>query len=129
MSVNKGTASKILSQAFLDDNKELISSKNPIHTEKVKSLLLGSTQKLETILKIKAVDNIIIALPMNNVSKIIHIFNLCERYGVKTELIPRYFKIISDEELLTRTRSENRILLTRDKKLHQQAIREELHSV
>lgn len=40
-----------------------------------------------------------------------------------------YFKIVSDEELLERTRSENRFLLTRDKKLHQQAIREELHSV
>ncbi|WP_287585377.1 Mut7-C RNAse domain-containing protein [Candidatus Borrarchaeum sp.] len=40
-----------------------------------------------------------------------------------------YFKIVSDEELLERTRSENRFLLTRDKRLHQQAIREELHSI
>lgn len=40
-----------------------------------------------------------------------------------------YFKIVADEELLERTRSENRFLLTRDKKLHQQAIREELNSV
>jgi uncharacterized protein with PIN domain len=40
-----------------------------------------------------------------------------------------YFKFVSDEELLKKTRIENRILLTRDKKLHQQAIKEELHSV
>ena len=81
---------------FLDDDKKLLASTNPIHTEEVKSLLLGSTEKLETILKVKSVDNVIIALPMSNIEKIISLFNLCEKYGVKAELIPRYFKIISD---------------------------------
>ena len=40
-----------------------------------------------------------------------------------------YFKCVSDEELLERTRSENRFLLTRDKRLHHHALREELRSV
>lgn len=81
---------------FLDDDMELINSTNPLYTDKIKSLILGNTDKIETILKTKMVDNIIIALPMNAVEKILHIMNQCEKYGVKTELIPRYFKIISD---------------------------------
>jgi len=40
-----------------------------------------------------------------------------------------YFKNIADEELLEKTRSENRVLLTKDKKLHQQIIKEGLRSV
>ncbi|MFX1518485.1 MAG: Mut7-C RNAse domain-containing protein [Promethearchaeota archaeon] len=46
-----------------------------------------------------------------------------------TGLDTLYLKVVSDEELLERTRSENRILLTRDKKLYQQAIKEDLRSV
>lgn len=81
---------------FLDDNKDILKSKKTIHTEKIKSLIIGSTDKLETILKTKMIDNVIIAIPMEAVDKIINIFNICENYGVKAELIPRYFKIISD---------------------------------
>lgn len=81
---------------FLDDNKDILRSKKPIHTEAIKSLIIGKTDKLETILKTKMIDNVIIALPMEAVNKIISLFNLCEKYGVKAELIPRYFRIISD---------------------------------
>ncbi len=81
---------------FLDDNKDILKSKKLIHTDKIKSLIIGGTDKLETILKTKMIDNVIIAIPMEAVDKIISIFNICENYGVKAELIPRYFKIISD---------------------------------
>ncbi|MHA2062096.1 MAG: DUF5615 family PIN-like protein [Candidatus Sifarchaeia archaeon] len=40
-----------------------------------------------------------------------------------------YFKNISDEKLLDITRNENRILLTRDRQFHQQALKEGLVSV
>jgi len=81
---------------FLDDNKDILKSNKPIHSDIIKSMIIGKTDKLETILKTKMVDNVIIALPMEAVQKIISLFNLCENYGVKAELIPRYFKIISD---------------------------------
>ncbi len=41
----------------------------------------------------------------------------------------RYFKILTDEELLEIIRNENRVLLTRDKELHQKTIKEGLRSV
>ncbi len=40
-----------------------------------------------------------------------------------------YFKNESDEKLLERTHNENRILLTRDRQVHQKAIKEGLRSV
>lgn len=80
---------------FLDDDKEIINSTNQNYTDKIKSLILGPIIKIENILKTMAIDNVIIALPMNAEEKIINILNICEKYGIKAELIPRYFKIIS----------------------------------
>jgi len=81
---------------FLDDNENLSRSNNPIYTDKIKSLLLGKIDKLETILNTNMIDNVIVALPMNYVDKMVNIFNICENNGVKAELIPRYSKILSD---------------------------------
>jgi Undecaprenyl-phosphate glucose phosphotransferase len=43
----------------------------------------------------KMIDNVIIALPMRSEEKIIKIANICENKGIKAELIPDYFKIVS----------------------------------
>lgn len=80
---------------FLDDNKNIMKSKDPVHTDKIKSLLLGPTDKLEMLLKTKSIDSVIITLPMNAEYKIIQLLNICEKHGIKAELIPRYFKIIT----------------------------------
>lgn len=80
---------------FLDDNENLLKTDDPEYTDTIKSLILGSTEKIELILKSFIIDNVIIALPMHAEQKIVDITNTCEKYGVKAELIPDYFKIIS----------------------------------
>lgn len=80
---------------FLDDNEDLLSKNDLEYTDTVKSLILGTTDKIELILKSFIIDNVIVALPMRAEKKIIEITNICEKYGVKAELIPDYFKIIS----------------------------------
>ncbi|HOF00319.1 MAG TPA: undecaprenyl-phosphate glucose phosphotransferase [Spirochaetota bacterium] len=80
---------------FLDDNEEFLNADDPEYTDAIKGLLLGKTDKIETILKTMALDNVVLALPMYAEQKIVNITNLCEKYGVKAELIPDYFKIIT----------------------------------
>jgi Undecaprenyl-phosphate glucose phosphotransferase len=80
---------------FLDDNPDILNHPGHEYTDEVKKLILGSTDKLENVLKTIAVDNVVLALPMYANKKIVDITNLCEKYGVKAELIPDYFKIIS----------------------------------
>ncbi len=79
---------------FLDDYAEKFMS-NPDFPESIKSLIIGTTEKLEDMLKLKKIDNVIIALPMLVEDKIIKITNICEKYGIKAELIPDYYKITS----------------------------------
>ncbi|OHD28145.1 MAG: hypothetical protein A2Y34_11295, partial [Spirochaetes bacterium GWC1_27_15] len=82
---------------FLDDDKQLINSDNPEYTDVIKGLIIGTTEKIETILKSRLVDNVIIALPMRAETKIINLANLCEKFGVKAELIPDYYKVVSSK--------------------------------
>ncbi len=70
--------------------------KEKIDNPKIKSLVLGNLDKLEKILKTKAINNVIVTLEINQVSKIISIFKSCEKYGVKVELIPSLVEIISN---------------------------------
>jgi len=81
---------------FLDDDKDLPDTDNPMYTEDIKDLILGTTDKIETALKSRLVDNVVIALPMRAENKIVELTNICERQGVKAELIPDYYKIISE---------------------------------
>lgn len=82
---------------FLDDNYESIKKSNDSKYERIKNFLLGDTSKLEKILEKGEIDNVVIALPMDNTEKISDIFMTCEGYGVKAELIPRYLKILSEK--------------------------------
>ncbi|MBN2545228.1 MAG: undecaprenyl-phosphate glucose phosphotransferase [Spirochaetes bacterium] len=81
---------------FLDDDVSLTKSKDLKYTDEIKSMIIGKISKLETILKTQDIDNVIVALPMDNTEKISDIFLTCESYGVKAELIPRYLKILSE---------------------------------
>ena len=95
-SINESNELGIKIIGFLDDDRNILKSKNPILSEKIKSLILGTTEKLELLLKTMVVDNVIIALPLDYTEKIISLINTCERYGIKAELIPRFYKIISE---------------------------------
>jgi Undecaprenyl-phosphate glucose phosphotransferase len=81
---------------FLDDKeKDILKSDEIKNNEEIKHLILGSTDKLEALLINIPIDNVIITIPLNNVEKLMNIFYLCEKYGVKAELVPQYLKIIS----------------------------------
>jgi Undecaprenyl-phosphate glucose phosphotransferase len=80
---------------FLDDDPDLKNSSQKKYTGEIKRLILGETDDIEKILESKVIDNVVIALPMCAEEKIIQIINICEKNGVRAELIPDYYKIIS----------------------------------
>ncbi len=81
---------------FLDDDKDIKEKEDPAYTEEIKKLILGPTDLIETALMSRLVDNVIIALPMKAEDKIIKLANICEKHGAKAELIPDYYRIISE---------------------------------
>jgi Undecaprenyl-phosphate glucose phosphotransferase len=81
---------------FLDDNIDVEDAMKPGFSKSVKQLIIGKTDLIESFLKTKNIDNVIISLPMKSEEKIIDLINTCEKYGVKAELIPDYYKIISN---------------------------------
>ena len=71
---------------FLDDfQKE--------HPDEYKhySPILGGIDELENVLRRELVDEVIIALPLNAHEKFGTIIDICEKMGVKTQIIPDFF--------------------------------------
>jgi len=81
---------------FLDDNPHPTEFKEYLYNSEIKKMILGTTDNIEKIIKTYLIDNVIIALPMRAEEKIIDLVNTCEKYGAKAELIPDYYKIISN---------------------------------
>jgi len=81
---------------FLDDDKEILENKDSRYIDEIRSLILGTTDLIETALMSNLVDNVVIALPMQAKDKIVELANICEKHGAKAELIPDYYRIISE---------------------------------
>ena len=79
---------------LLDDAHEEY-KKDPEYPEEFKKLLLGDTECLEAMLKTNSIDNVIIALPTLVEDVVVRIANICEKYGVRAELLPDYYKLTS----------------------------------
>ncbi|MEZ0537121.1 undecaprenyl-phosphate glucose phosphotransferase [Caldicellulosiruptoraceae bacterium PP1] len=56
--------------------------------------ILGKTSDLEKIIKNNTVDEIIISIPLEEYHKLDKIIDICEKYGVRTYIIPDYLKYI-----------------------------------
>jgi Undecaprenyl-phosphate glucose phosphotransferase len=82
-------------EGFLDDDTSLKTTTKKEYTGEIKKLILSTTDDIEKVIDEKMIDNVVIALPMRSEEKIIKIANICENKGVKAELIPDYFKIVS----------------------------------
>jgi len=82
---------------FLDYKKELNKLKysEKIKKEKIKKMILSELTHIENILKNMPIDGVIITLPLTFEKQIIEIVNICEKYGIKAELVPDYRKIVS----------------------------------
>ncbi|PAB58264.1 undecaprenyl-phosphate glucose phosphotransferase [Anaeromicrobium sediminis] len=72
---------------FLDDNKQ------PGYKVS-KSHILGSIDELSHIIMKRNIDEIMIALPLGEYGKLGAIISTCEKYGVKAQIIPDYYKYI-----------------------------------
>lgn len=71
---------------FLDDNHQEHGSDFKHYKP-----ILGTTEDLEGILQSMFIDEVIIALPLEDHPKFGKIINLCEKAGVKTLIIPDFF--------------------------------------
>lgn len=70
---------------FLDDNIE----KN---TEIAGSPIIGKIKDLEEIILTKEIDRIVITLSPRHSKLLEHIIDTCEKYGVKAEIVPDYYR-------------------------------------
>ena len=65
------------------------------HSKKFKGHpVIGSTADLEKILSAKAIDIVIVGISGSDLAEFGHILQVCEKSGVKTQIIPYYHKYI-----------------------------------
>ncbi|MBU3812641.1 MAG: undecaprenyl-phosphate glucose phosphotransferase [Candidatus Niameybacter stercoravium] len=65
------------------------------HSKKFKgNPIIGSTAELERILSEKAIDIVIVGVSGSDLTELAHILQVCEKSGVKTQIIPYYHKYI-----------------------------------
>jgi len=57
--------------------------------------IIGNYNQLEKILSSQKVDEVVLALPQNDISLMDEIFRKCNRNAVRTHIIPDYFRFIS----------------------------------
>ncbi len=80
--------------AFLDDNPKL---KN----KKVMDIpVVGKVAALEDYLKKNFIDLLVIALPNNAAEAINQVINTAELYGVKSQIIPDFYKVLPSKPLI-----------------------------
>jgi putative colanic acid biosynthesis UDP-glucose lipid carrier transferase len=56
---------------------------------------LGSIENLESIISTHKIDDVVIALPGYEINRLDSIIKICNRYAVRTYIIPDYFKFLS----------------------------------
>ena len=65
------------------------------HNKKFKgNPIIGSTAELEKILSKKTIDIVIVGVSGSDLTELAHILQICEKSGVKTQIIPYYHKYI-----------------------------------
>jgi putative colanic acid biosynthesis UDP-glucose lipid carrier transferase len=82
---------------------EMLKSKNDygynlvgfLDDESLSSSVLGKIEDTEKIIKLKAVNEIIIALPGYAYNRVDDIIKVCNRQAVRVHIIPDYFKFVS----------------------------------
>ncbi|WP_045168651.1 undecaprenyl-phosphate glucose phosphotransferase [Caldicellulosiruptor morganii] len=91
--VGQNEISKTLSQIFEKNNYHIIGfvvNESDLKNDGV----IGKIEDLECIVSNNHVDEIIIVLPLNQEREINYIVDICEKYGIRTYLVPDYFKFI-----------------------------------
>ncbi len=79
---------------FLNDR--FIDQEEQKYADRLGNIVLGTIDEIETKIIELNIDSVIIALPLAIKDKIIEITNICEKCGVKAELVPDYYSIISE---------------------------------
>lgn len=73
---------------FLDDNVE-------INQYVAGSPIIGKIKDLEDIILTNTIDRIVITLSPRHSMLLGHIIDICEKYGVKAEIVPDYYRYLS----------------------------------
>jgi Undecaprenyl-phosphate glucose phosphotransferase len=68
---------------FLDDRKETGKEKNP-------AAILGRIQDLEDVISARAINEVVIALPIDKYGLIRNIVDICDKEGIRTNILPAY---------------------------------------
>lgn len=72
-----------------------IISSSTNHSKKFKgNPIIGGTTELERILSEKTIDIVIVGVSGSDLTELAHILQVCEKSGVKTQIIPYYHKYI-----------------------------------
>jgi len=91
--VGQNEISERLSNIFETNNYQIIgfvvNESDPMNER-----VVGKIKDIESIVSNNHVDEIIIVLPLNQEKEINYIVNVCEKYGIRTYLVPDYFKFI-----------------------------------
>ncbi|WIF96095.1 undecaprenyl-phosphate glucose phosphotransferase [Caminicella sporogenes] len=72
---------------FLDDEKK-------VGYKVCKTVVIGKINDLTSVILKNDLDEIVIALPLSQYEKLGYIIKVCEKYGVKAQIIPDYYKYI-----------------------------------
>ncbi|WPX10169.1 undecaprenyl-phosphate glucose phosphotransferase [Anaerocellum danielii] len=91
--VGQNEISEKLSSIFERNNYQIIgfvvNESDPMNER-----IVGKIKDIENIVSNNHVDEIIIVLPLNQEEGINYIIDICEKYGIRTYLVPDYFKFI-----------------------------------
>ncbi|WP_052671535.1 undecaprenyl-phosphate glucose phosphotransferase [Caldicellulosiruptor naganoensis] len=91
--VGQNEISEKLSSIFEKNNYQIIgfvvNESDPMNER-----VVGKIKDIESIVSNNHVDEIIIVLPLNQEKEINYIVDVCEKYGIRTYLVPDYFKFI-----------------------------------
>ncbi len=91
--VGQNEISERLSNIFGRNNYQIIgfvvNESDPMNER-----VVGKIKDIESIVSNNHVDEIIIVLPLNQEKEINYIVDVCEKYGIRTYLVPDYFKFI-----------------------------------
>ncbi|ADQ05800.1 Undecaprenyl-phosphate glucose phosphotransferase [Caldicellulosiruptor hydrothermalis 108] len=91
--VGQNEISERLSNIFERNNYQIIgfvvNESDPMNER-----VVGKIKDIESIVSNNHVDEIIIVLPLNQEKEINYIVDICEKYGIRTYLVPDYFKFI-----------------------------------
>jgi len=91
--VGQNEISETLRQIFERNNYQIIGFVVS-ERDQINDGVIGRIKDMESIVSNNRIDEVIIVLPLNQEKEINYIVDICEKYGIRTYIVPDYFKYI-----------------------------------